>query len=487
LDGGKLYLSPKGHATVKGEIDIGGPEAIEIQADATGIGSFIDNGTITYTAKGGSAKVQTYLSNSAAVNTFYIHLVGPTVDEENYTGSGSGAFLSAFNVSPGNTYAYEWDETQAVANGWKNLSSLTDEIHTGSGIALSTTDAMSYTLEMKGKLMTGDISTDALTYSNNHYELVSNPYPSAIDFDLFAGDATNSTVISNKNWLWDPSTGNYLARSGGSGGQQYIQVGQAFFVETTTAGSLTFKNTFRKHSTASFREANPNEITVKVRGGNKGYKDELVVRFIEDATFGYDQQFDAEKLYSFYDDATMISTSSEDGMELAINFLPLESLTENMVSVPLKFVCGYSADYTFDFSGMQSFTNGNEIWLEDKNETDWINLNEVSSYKFSANPDDNPDRFVLHFFGPTGINQIADNNTVDIYSWKHFAFIKNNTPEDLKTVLIYGINGGVVKEFKVLDGEKVVKINIPFGMGYYVVKAITGNSVFTNKILIQNY
>jgi hypothetical protein len=340
---------------------------------------------------------------------------------------------------------------------------------------------------MKGKLMTGDISTDALTYSNNHYELISNPYPSAIDFDLFAGDATNSTVISNKNWLWDPSTGNYLARSGGSGGQQYIQVGQAFFVETTNAGSLTFKNTFRKHSTASFREANPNEITVKVRGGNKGYKDELVVRFIEDATFGYDQQFDAEKLYSFYDDATMISTSSEDGMELAINFLPLESLTENMVSVPLKFVCGYSADYTFDFSGMQSFTNGNEIWLEDKNETDWINLNEVSSYKFSANPDDNPDRFVLHFFGPTGINQIADNNTVDIYSWKHFAFIKNNTPEDLKTVLIYGINGGVVKEFKVLDGEKVVKINIPFGMGYYVVKAITGNSVFTNKILIQNY
>ncbi|MCF8347244.1 MAG: hypothetical protein K9G61_00400, partial [Bacteroidales bacterium] len=120
---GTLSINPKSFITVTGSTTINSAEGIVVQADASGVGSFIDNGTITYGGSG-SAKVQTYLSNAAGAGSFYIHQVGPTVDDEGYSGSGTGADLSAFNVASGSTYAYYWDESEVLSGdndqGWKN-------------------------------------------------------------------------------------------------------------------------------------------------------------------------------------------------------------------------------------------------------------------------------------------------------------------------------------------------------------------------------
>jgi hypothetical protein len=481
---GKLYLPAKGYVTVLGKTHLGSANAIQVRAGTTGVGSFIDNGTITYSSKGGSAKVETYLANSAGSGKFYIHLVGPTVDEENYSGTGTGAYLSAFNVSNGYTYAYYWDETVSSSSGWKNIYSLSYEVQSGKGIALSTTDATSYTMSMTGELLTGDVKTPALTYSNNHFELISNPYPSSVDFDAMASG--NSSVINNKYWLWDPATGSYITRSSESGGQQYVQVGQAFFVETKSAGQVTFKNSYRAHSSDAFRKGNLYELTMNVEGGDKGFKDELIVRFVNDATYGYDEPLDALKWNSMYDDATQIRSIAEDGSELAVNFLPLEGLQTDMVSVPVQFQCGYSGDYTFNFEGVDSFETGVEIWLEDKNATEWVNINENPVYTFTANPNDLKDRFIIHFFGPTGVNEISANRDVDIYSWKHNAFVVNNTNEKIENVLIYNVAGSLIKTVDIPDGQKVTKMFVPGAIGYYIVKVITDKDVFTNKVLIEN-
>ncbi len=481
---GNLYIVPNSQLTVTNSTEIDAAAGIEVQADATGVGSFIDNGTITY-GSSGTGKVQTYLANSAGAGDFYIHTVGPTVDDENYSGTGTGAFLSAFNVSNGHTYAYEWDESQAVADAWVNLYSLTDEIHTGKGIALSTDDATNYTLNMTGEFITGDKSTDALGYSNNHNELISNPYPSAIDFDAFATDASNSGTISNKYWLWDPSAGSYITRSGGSGGQQYLQVGQAFFVETTASGSVTFKNSFRTHSNDAFRDINPNELTMKVSGGDYGYRDELVVRFVEDATSGYDPEIDAYKMNSMYEDATQIESVAEDGSKLAINFLPVEGLTGDMVSVPVNFQCGYNGEYTFDFEGIESFENGNEIWLEDKKANDsWIYLNNNPHYTFTATSYEPHDRFILHFFGPTGVDENSVEKPVEIFSYRQYAYIKKNEPNEIiKTVSVFNINGEELFTKDVLD-LPVNKLWVSEQVGYYLVKVVTDKNIYTGKIFI---
>ncbi|MFK5857061.1 MAG: hypothetical protein QM503_13095, partial [Bacteroidota bacterium] len=61
---GTLTIKPDSYVTAdNGDTYIDDATGLVIEADATGVGSFIDNGTITYGGSG-TAKVQTYLTNS---------------------------------------------------------------------------------------------------------------------------------------------------------------------------------------------------------------------------------------------------------------------------------------------------------------------------------------------------------------------------------------------------------------------------------------
>ncbi len=490
LNYGTVTIIPNSQLTVSGSTYIDGAAGLIVQADTTGVGSLLDNGTISY-GTSGTAKVQTYLYNAAGSGSFYIHLVGPTVDEENYTGTGTGAFLQAFDVSPGNTYAYGWDESIDTNGGvrpWVNLTSYTYEVHTADGIALSTTDATTYTLNMTGALMTGPVSSPALTYTTpngNHLELISNPYPSAVDFDALA--TANNTVINNKNWLWDPSTGSYLARAGGAGGQQYIQVGQAFLVQTFAAGTFDFTNTERVHSNEPFRSDLPNMLTVKASGGDYNFSDEIIIRFDEGATNGYDEAIEARKLESMYDDATSIRSIASDATELSINVLPYESLSRDLVSVPVKFKCGYDDEYTLDFSGLETFDNGTEVWLEDLKEGgDWVSINENPEYTFTASPDDDQNRFIIHFFGVTGVDQNVALDPVQIYGYGQYVYVVNIGDEPIENVFIYNMSGSQVVSTQVPD-QKVNKIWVDNKLAYYIVRVVTDERVYTKKVLISYY
>ena len=482
---GSLNIKPDGSVTVLGETFLNSPQSLIVEATATGTGSFIDNGTITYGGSG-SAKVQTYLSNAAGAGSFYIHQVGPTVDDEGYTGSGTGADLSAFNVASGSTYAYYWDESEVLSGdndqGWKNIYSLSYHVETGSGIALSTTDATNHTMEMTGHLITGNVSTPTLAFTQNHYELISNPYPSAIDFDALA--TANSGVVFAKYWIWDPATGNYLFRNGTTGGSQFVQVGQSFFVETVAGGTFNFTNTNRTHNTVAFRNASENTLHLNVSGGDFGFEDNLYVRFDEVASSGYDVEIESEKWVSRYPDATSISSFTADGTELAINVLPMDYLMNQMSSVPLNFACGYVTGYVFNFDGLETFEVGTEIWLEDKlTGGDWVSLNTQSEYSFTASPDDASDRFVLHFFGPTGTEELAS-PVIDLYSFGQYAYVRNNTEDIIQELRIYALGGKLVKHIHKVD-QKFLKLYVGNETAYYVIVAVTEKEVFTKKIFIS--
>ncbi len=480
---GTLNLLAKGHATVTGSTTINSAAGIIIQSDATGTGSFIDNGTITYGGSG-SAKVQTYLANSAGVGNFDIHLVGPTLDQENYTGAGTGAFLEEFILDGAPTYAYEWDESVPnTADAWVNLNSLTDEIYSAMGIGLSTIDNTNHTLEMTGELITGNVSSPALTFSNNHYELISNPYPSAIDFDALY--TANSGVVNNKFYLWNPAGNSWVEYAGGAGGAQFIQVGQGFFVETHTGGTFDFTNNERTHSTVAFRETMANILNVKVEGGMAGYQDDIVVRFDEEATSGYDINMEAEFWASQNPDATSLRSMADGNIQLAINVLPLQSLySGDMLSVPLIFTCGYTAEYSLTFTDVASFDLGIEIWLEDKlTGGDWISINNQPEYIFNASPEDASDRFVLHFFGPTGTEELAG-PTIDLYSFGQYAYVRNNTEEAIKEIRIYSLSGALMNQAHTPD-QKFLKLWVDDQMAYYVITVITDQQVYTKKLFIS--
>lgn len=475
---GEIILLPNSQLTVTESTYLDAAECLIVQATSAGVGSFIDNGTITY-GTGGTAKVQTYLTGSGSAGTFDFHCVGPTVDI-----TGTGVTLSAFDVVPGETYAYKYDEP---TNDWTNYYQLTDPVPTAKGIGLSTNDGSTNTMEMTGELKTGPVSSEAMTTTADGYYLLSNPYPSSIFWDNLYSH--NGTVLDEVYVLDDGFAGNYLTYNQTSGGTNnfngYIQVGQGFFVDAESNVPFTFANTDRHHSDDPFYKSRDftNRLDVRVTGNES--TDGLLVHFYEGAISGYEANEDVAKKMSYSENATQFWTVLDDGQHMSINAMPLELLSKGMQSVPVDFICSATDEYTMNFYDMETFEAGTEIWLEDKQlGSDWISVNDNPDYTFTATPDDAEDRFIIHFFGPTGVDELNVEKSVEIYSHRQFAYIRNHTSENIKKVGIYTLSGALLQDIETADLDKQ-KFWVSDILGYYVVRVITDENVYTQKVFIS--
>ena len=489
-----MIIKPDASVTTKGNLTLAtARRGIVVQTGTTSDsyrGSYIVLGNVTHSGKG-SMEAQSYITGLAGADTVYhMHFVGAPV-EDTTSGYNNSVRLQQFDMTYLDTYAYRYFasvDTNDPATPWVNVWPYDYEILLGEGLTLTNGVAGSDTIVMEGYPVGNDI-TYTLTYNvANPYELISNPFPSAIDFDQFASD--NSAYIFNKYKIWNASGGNYVYRSGGTGSYRYIQYGQAFFVvvrSSANGSNLTFNDGQKTHSTDPFRETNPDELAMYVEGGSIGFKDELYIRFKEDALSGLDD-FDALKWNSINYQATMIRSIAEDGEELAINMLPPASLSTGETTVPIRFECGEEAEYTFTFKGIESFDmSTTEAYLEDKQlGNHWISIHDEGfEYHFTAAPGKYNDRFFIHFFGPTSTPEIGTDseNSLKIYASGNYAYVLNNTNETLKHVSVHNLMGKTIYT-GTLPQQTLNKLFVSHQTGYYVVQVETDKKIYTQKVLI---
>ncbi|WP_445715291.1 T9SS type A sorting domain-containing protein [Flavobacterium sp.] len=169
--------------------------------------------------------------------------------------------------------------------------------------------------DFRGKPNDGTIST---AVSTANFTLVGNPYPSAIDLELFLLDPANAAVINGQAYFWEQvtvnthilsqyqggygiynpvthiytpaafwtydgagnQTGGVPFGSGTSFQRRFSPVGQGFMVRGTASGSVTMKNSFRvfvKEGVASQSQfARTNESAISdVYSNNSDYFPEI--------------------------------------------------------------------------------------------------------------------------------------------------------------------------------------------------------------------
>ena len=482
-----LIIPPSTYVTVGGDMSLDARKAITVETSITSgtpRGSLIFKGDTVYRSNKGSIEVQSYITGSAGTN-YFMHFVGAPV-EDTTTGWTKKVRLQQFDMTHLDTYAFEWDPTVDTTTGqpWINVYPYWYPVPAADGLTLSNYVAGTDTIVMEGYPIAGTVNYTVHYNTNNHLELISNPFPSAMDFSSFA--TYNSTYIQNKYWIYSATNGNYYPNSLGTGGSQYIQYGQGFFVETKTSGTISFRDADKVHNNVAFRETNPNELTMRVSGGSIGFKDALYIRFLEEGASSGIDDFDAKKWNSVSEGATMIRSIAEDGSELAINMLPIEDLYTN-TTVPVYFECGEDAEYTFTFEGTESFEDDTEIWLEDLQAgTDWILLSDNDfSYTFTASPGAERHRFNIHFFGPTSVTDpfTDEDGRILIYSAGNDAYVINNSKETIKNISVYDMLGHHVLSQEVPE-QVTHKFRIPGQTGYYVVRVLTDKQVHTGKVLI---
>ncbi|WP_289044554.1 choice-of-anchor D domain-containing protein [uncultured Olleya sp.] len=286
-----------------------------------------------------------------------------------------------------------------------------------------------YTFE--GAFNTGIITTPIAFNGANgdeDWNLIGNPYPSAIDANAFL--TANSSIIQGVAYLWSHNTpanynasGNQAANftnsdyaiitlgSGNTAGgdtiipDNYIPSGQSFFVQGIANGNVTFNNSFRMADTTSnnqFFRAQSSTIENKLwvnLTSDVGLFHQILIAYVNGATNGKDSKaYDANRTLNDENLADIFTFVPNDDDKLAVQGKAPQSLTINEV-IPVGFSSKIESPTIFNFSIAQMqgpFFETNTVYLIDYLNNYVHNLS-GSDYQFTSDSGEFKERFEIVF------------------------------------------------------------------------------------------
>lgn len=484
--GGKLHIPPGKALRLSGDLKIDG--TLSIKSDNTGTGSLLDNGTIS---GAGDVFVERFIWLD---RWHYLSLPVQSANSQMFTHTAHGW----------NPNFYYYDESQQWPNGW----TYAHDGESGSGVALKVTKGYAYyyngyeTRTFSGTLNTGTFTTGqgglpALSYtdfdndgddSQDGWNLIGNPYPSAVDWDALA-----RTNIDNSIYFW--RNGNYEYYVGTAGtdyeatgttrGSAHIPAMQAFFVKANAENpEISFTNTARTITSETFHKKEGKNKKkapfVRLKAENGSYQDETVIRFIPEATQEHDGLFDAYKIFTTKPEVPQIYSVTEmKNQNLAINSRPYYN--ENN-SIQLGFKAGQSGRFTIAASET-FFEDQPQIWLEDTQTGIWTDLNS-NSYHFDYQTSDAPLRFVLHCQNQSsGSEQVHRQEEIKIYSEKDQIFVELTSQPSLDTqIQVFDLTSKKILTHQ--PSSQAEKIHVSAPAGIYIVKVISTNCTKTQRVFI---
>ncbi|MGA2822238.1 MAG: C1 family peptidase [Bacteroidales bacterium] len=412
----------------------------------------------------GISTIKREITGSTNLNNYKYHLVSiPLVASTNPT---TNLFLDS--------YLYEYD---VAGNSWTSLgTSTTTPLDVTKGYMIYYPGA-SKTYEFTGPLNFGAFNPTVIN-AGSGFNLVPNPYPSAVDWDAASG--WTKTNIANSIWIWPSGGSNYTSYINGvgtNGGTQYIPSCQAFFVQATgNSPVLTMTDEVRVHNNQPFwKDANSISNLLRIKVDANSCSDEAIVRFEEGSTVNFDPNFDAFKMMGLTN-APQLYTMSQDEKQLSINSLPV---TISSAEVKLEFSLGVNADAVFTITGTESFNPNTRIFLDDLLKGTTTNLKQQNSYTFQHNTGNNPYRFKLRFNGVTGIAETpSETQSMWIYNDKLYINAPQLTGKDVHIEIFNMIGQQLFNQTVVLNEITVVKPGI---QGMVIVRLTSDAKVITLK------
>jgi len=344
-------------------------------------------------------------------------------------------------------------------------------------------------------LNTGSLSYP-VTYTESGsqgWNLVCNPYPSAIDWNATSG--WYNTNLDPTIYLYDGQNSRYMTynsntQTGTNGGSRYIPPLQGVFVHCTANGQWSLDNNVRVANYQKFlkgentNDNKSNQLNLMISGN--GYTDETVIAFRDDATKGFDNSLDAYKLANPESKVPQINTKTLDDktVRTAVNFLPTSLMKSS--TVPLEFSVGVKGNFTIAASNLNLSDPSVDVTLEDVKNKTFTKLNS-SSYTFSSDSTTNNVRFMVHF-GPltTSVNEKNIINNINIYADHSNIVIQNNSSSpDKGIVVVYDVLGKEIMSENI-EPNTVSRIDLSNdGQAIYFVKVIIDSQTVTKKVCVS--
>jgi hypothetical protein len=388
---------------------------------------------------------------------------------------------------------FKWDQSDAtMSTPWLNIRASNGSYATGFDnfevgkaylLAYSSNYGGNATHQFTGTLNRGDQANIAVSNSGNTFNLIGNPYPSAIDWDA-AGYIDRDIRLKNTNpsiWIWNGTSGNYGTYNYGVAGTNevtnVIAPNQGFFVEAISTGNFTIPNASRLHpGTQNFLKSTASDLLkLKVSSTANTYSDEIIVNFNSNAIANQG----AGKWFSMISDAPSLY-SVKNNKNFSINTL---AVINTDLAVPVCFKAGVNGYYSIKASELASFTNLSNLILKDLQTGSTQNLLQNQVYNFAANTTDNANRFQLIFNSTLGI--VNPTNTVSsvIYIADNVIYIQSK--KQIKQIEFYNAIGQLV--YKTNAGTAQFSLSLSdFVRGAYFVRITTEQGIQTQKFIINN-
>jgi hypothetical protein len=453
--GAHLKINVGKDITCSGVAAIEPAEGLLIASDATGTGSFISNGL----SGAGTAKVQRYIgsTNWADDNDGWHFLTSPVAAQ-----GISGGFTPG-TVTPDRYDFYAWGEATQTWLNQKVGGMPTFEIAKGYLVAYESAS----TKDFVGTLNTGNqalsvTKTGAGGYSG--WNLLGNPFPSNWTWNGGGGS------IGGVAQIWDNSPGvkDYKTVTGGT----VVAAMNGIMVYTSANGTYTFLDASRTHTAATWYKSSEPHITLIAHDATGGTSKTSGIRFISDATNGFDLAYDAYMLSGL---APKFYSVAENN-EFSLNTLP--EAKEGLV-IPFGFVKNGSTNFTIELA---ESLDGMVLALRDKKTNTTVNLSKNPVYSFTSSAGDDANRFELLFGSQLGVNDSKTLASASAYSVDGRIVI-NNVSGDTQMDII-NVQGQLLNKYDFFsNGSHEVSVNLPTGV--YMVRLSNGGELRTMKVFVK--
>lgn len=318
-----------------------------------------------------------------------------------------------------------------------------------------------------------------------NYNLIGNPYASALNIDLFLSEPSNVPVVDATVYLWThntPITGNEYSSNdyavynylGGTGTNSSVSVGnnsvptgkiasgQSFFIRGLLNADVTFKNSMRVSGNNSqfFRMDNPttvvspttqlekHRIWLDVNSSEGAYK-QILIGYAETATNGFDRGFDGE--YLDVGNATAIySFINGTNYNIQGRALPFSIDDE----VPLGFKGSTNGNYQITLHEADGLFLNQTVYLKDNLLNVTHNLTQ-SNYVFYSESGTFDNRFVVVYRDGLLSNPTtaANENQIVIYKPNDKLIISSGNII-MNGVKIFDVRGRLIFENKNINANE---------------------------------
>ncbi len=482
--GASVTIAPSGTLTVHADLTIEGEDGLIIQSDATGTGSLIVGGAV---AGEGTAEIRRFIPEYIENNGW--HFLSSPVEAQPIGNEFVDNSVPE-NPIPGSNDFYKWHEpsnlwinTKAEGGFWN--SDFEDDFIVGRGYLVAYETDVTKAFSGKPNQSSGfvfDAATDhPITYTeegSKGWNLMGNPYPSAIRWDYCI-----KTNVHGAVYVKDGAGGQYLSWNGTVGGLSggIIPPMNGFFINAGEDASFTIPNSARLHSESNFyknAEHVKDLLVLKVEGN--GLSDKTYIHFNANATAGFDNDFDAYKLYGV-GQAPQFYTSTGN-IKLSINVLPY---SDDEIVVPLHLEAGKEAEYKISVAN-NTFWESVSLSLLDLHTEQIYNLRAIDEIRVSHSPATTADRFLVLINGATDVAELAPlDQGIEIYSFEQTIFVQSSE-NGIMDVTVYNVTGQMVRRDKLPGNENDKHAQIAFAgkTGFYIVVARTQTTIKAKKIFI---